>query len=65
MKVHFKLYGIQFSSVGSNFRNSSHTVDIVLQDSGAVSATSDAGAETETDGEASSRWAVIGGDLVT
>ena len=41
------------------------TVDIVLQDSGAVSATSDAGAETETDGEASSRWAVIGGDLVT
>ena len=31
------------------------TVDVVLQDSGAVSATSDAGAETETDGEASSR----------
>lgn len=29
--------------------------DITLQDSGAVSATSDAGAETETDGEASSR----------
>ena len=25
MKVHFKLYGIQFSSVGSNFRNSSHS----------------------------------------